>query len=44
MYLNAIKINPNDSDMWNNLGNVYHDNLQNEVRAEKAYQRAIELH
>ena len=42
-YREAIRINPNDADTWNNLGNLLMSHLARYSEAEQAYREAIRI-
>lgn len=42
-YRRAIELNPNNAEVYNNLGVVYFDDESRHIEAERAYRRAIEL-
>ncbi len=41
IYLQVVKLDPNYSMAWNNLGWIYHDQEQNYSEAENCYQTAL---
>jgi len=42
LYLQGVRVYPNDKDMWNNLGYLY-TQKQDWAKAAGAYQKAIEI-
>jgi tetratricopeptide (TPR) repeat protein len=42
-YLKAAAINPSDAEPWNNIGNVYRNELHNDKVALTYYQKAIKI-